>query len=88
MSSSVPNPPDSASVDDVKPTGSLTYGVVHGANVWPGSGVSDKGLVRRKDHDVLILREFRDGMAVADSVSGASQVLTTAEWRDLPVFEG
>ena len=71
-----------------KPSGTVTYKLSQGANVWPGMATSDKAFVRVLDGELVIFQEFRGDDKVAVSVGGMDRVLTRAEWRKLPVYEG
>ncbi len=71
-----------------KPTGAVTYKLPQGANVWPGMAASDKAFVRVLNGDLVIFQEFRGDDAVAVSVGGRDRVMSRAEWRALPVYEG
>jgi hypothetical protein len=49
---------------------------------------SDKAFVRVLNGELVILQEFRGDDKVAVSVGGRDRVLTRAEWRSLPIYEG
>jgi hypothetical protein len=70
-----------------KPSGAVTYTQSQGANVWPGTAPSDKGIFRVLAGELAIFQEAR-GDKVAVSVGGRDCVLTRAEWRTLPIYEG
>jgi hypothetical protein len=71
-----------------KPSGAVIYKQSQGAHVWPGMASSDKAFVRVFNGDLVIFQEFRGDDKVAVSVGGRDRVLSRAEWRSLPVYEG
>ena len=71
-----------------KPSGTVTYKLSQGADVWPSMATSDKALVRVLSGELVIFQEFRGDDRVAVSVGGRDRVLTRAEWRMLPTYEG
>jgi len=71
-----------------KPSGTVTYKLSKGANVWPAMPSTDKAFVRVLDGELVIFQEFRGDDQVAVSVGGRDRVLPRAEWRALPVYEG
>jgi len=71
-----------------KPSGTVTYKLSKGANVWPGMASTDKAFVRVLNGELVIFQEFRGDDQVAVSVGGRDRVLPRAEWRTLPVYEG
>jgi hypothetical protein len=48
----------------------------------------DKSFVRVRDGALVIFQEFQAGDMVAVSIDGHDRVLTRAEWRALPAYEG
>ena len=81
-------PPSNTKPPVQKPTGTVTYRLSQGANVWSGTATSDKGFVRVLNGELVIFQEFRGDDTVAVSVGGRDRVLTRAEWRTLPLYEG
>ncbi len=71
-----------------KPSGTVTYKLSQGANVWPGTATSDKAFVRVLNGELVIFQEFTGDGKVAVSVGGRDRVLPRAEWRKLPSYEG
>jgi hypothetical protein len=57
-----------------KPSGSVTYTVNAGANVFPGKVMSDKAFVRVLDGELVIFQEFRGDDKVAVSVGSVDKV--------------
>lgn len=81
-------PPTLAKPTARKPSGPVTYLPSQGANVRPSMASRDEALFRVLNGELVVVRKFLGRDKVAVNVGGRDRVLTRAEWRSLPVYEG
>ncbi len=80
--------PSSTRSPPSKPSGPVIYTQSKGANIWPDMLSREIAFVRVLDGELVVFQEFMGNDKVAVSVGGQDRVLTRADWRALPVYEG